>query len=245
MRGPRTGPSRGASRRSGSTRRRPSSCPRPWPTCRTRTRCRRPPRCWAASWGLRTSCPGWPRSMATSAGWTRRATGCRCRRSARSEEGREILLAVISDPENLAELDRWREITARLADPRRTSREEARRLAEEGKVFYYLTGGLHSTETGSPEMLMELAYRLAVSEKPEIQAIRENAIVLITPVSRAGRPRPRGRVVLPPPARQEAAVRGDRRDPVAAVLGPLRLPRQQPRRHAGHPGAHPRRPRAY
>jgi Zinc carboxypeptidase len=100
-----------------------------------------------------------------------------------SEEGREILLALISEPQNLADLERWQDVTARLADPRRTSREEARRLADEGKVFYWLTGGLHSGETGSPEMLMELAYRLAVSEKPEIQAIRRNAVVLITPVT--------------------------------------------------------------
>ncbi|HBL26901.1 MAG TPA: peptidase [Acidobacteria bacterium] len=100
-----------------------------------------------------------------------------------SEEGREILLVLISDAANLADLDRYREITARLADPRATSREDARRLSREGKVFYHLTGGLHSTETGSPEMLMELAYRLAVSERPEIQAIRENAIVLVTPVT--------------------------------------------------------------
>jgi hypothetical protein len=100
-----------------------------------------------------------------------------------SEEGREMLLVLVSDPQNLAELDRWKDVTARLADPRRTSREEARRLAEEGKVFYWLTGGLHSRETGSPEMLMELAYRLAVSEKPDIQAIRGNTVVLITPVT--------------------------------------------------------------
>jgi zinc carboxypeptidase len=99
-----------------------------------------------------------------------------------SEEGREILLAMISEPQNLAALDHYKEVTARLADPRATPREEARRLAAEGKVFYYLTGGLHSTETGSPEMLMELAYRLAVSERPEIRAIRDNAIVLVTPV---------------------------------------------------------------
>lgn len=100
-----------------------------------------------------------------------------------SEEGREMLLALISEPQNLADLERYKDVTARLSDPRRTSREEARKLAEEGKVFYWVTGGLHSGETGSPEMLMELAYRLAVSEKPEIQAIRRNAIVLITPVT--------------------------------------------------------------
>jgi hypothetical protein len=100
----------------------------------------------------------------------------------KSEEGRDILLAMISDAANLTDVARYREITAALADPRRTTREDARRLAGEGKVIYHLLGGLHSTETGSPEMLMELAYRLAVSEKPEIHEIRENAIVLITPV---------------------------------------------------------------
>ena len=101
----------------------------------------------------------------------------------RTEEGRDILLVAVSDAENIAQLDHWKEITARLADPRTTTREEARRLAGEGKVFYHLLGGLHSGETGSPEMLMELAYRLAVSERPEIQEIRKNAVVLITPVT--------------------------------------------------------------
>jgi Zinc carboxypeptidase len=99
-----------------------------------------------------------------------------------SEEGREILLVQVSNAENLKNLDRYKDLSAQLADPRRTTREAARALAAQGKVFYYLTGAIHSPETGSPEMLMELAYRLAVSEKPEIRAIRENAIVLITPV---------------------------------------------------------------
>jgi hypothetical protein len=101
----------------------------------------------------------------------------------RTEEGRDILLVAVSDAENVADLDHWKDVTARLADPRRTTREEARRLADEGKVVYHLLGGLHSGETGSPEMLMELAYRLAVSERPEIQEIRKNAVVLITPVA--------------------------------------------------------------
>ena len=52
----------------------------------------------------------------------------------------------------------------------------------EAKPFYWLSGSIHSPETGSPEMLMELAYRLAVEESPHIQAIRKNLIVLITPV---------------------------------------------------------------
>ena len=49
------------------------------------------------------------------------------------------------------------------------------------KLFIGLPGSIHSTETGSPEMLMELAYRIAVEESPFIQAIRKNVIVMITP----------------------------------------------------------------
>jgi len=106
----------------------------------------------------------------------------RVERIGTSEEGREMLVALISDEANLNQLDHYRDITARLEDPRITNRTTVESLAGEGKLFYWLTGGLHSSETGSPEMLMELAYRLAVSERSEIQNIRKNVIVMITPV---------------------------------------------------------------
>ena len=91
---------------------------------------------------------------------------------------------------------------------------------------------------------MELAYRLAVSERPEIRAIRENAVVLITPVVEPdGRDRQvewyyrhvRGKDL---PGRRS-------REIIAPLLGPLRLPRQQPRRHAAHPGPDAGRPRRF
>jgi hypothetical protein len=99
-----------------------------------------------------------------------------------SEEGREMILAAVSDESNLDKLDRLKAITARLADPRKTNPEEAKALVAEGKPIYWLTGAMHSPETGSPEMLMELAYRLAVEDSPHIRAIRANAVVLMTPV---------------------------------------------------------------
>jgi hypothetical protein len=99
----------------------------------------------------------------------------------KSEEGREQLLVAVSDEANLQKLDRYKEITARLADPRRTTDAEAKALIGEGKAFYWASGSIHSTETGSPEMLMEMAYRLAVEESAFIQDIRRNLIVLITP----------------------------------------------------------------
>src|SRR6266436_4883158 len=99
-----------------------------------------------------------------------------------SEEGREMLVAAVSDEANLSKLDRYKEITAHLADPRGLSDAEAQKLIAEGKPMYWADGSIHSPETGSPEMLMELAYRLAVEDTPFIQKIRRDAIVLITPI---------------------------------------------------------------
>ncbi len=99
-----------------------------------------------------------------------------------SEEGRERIFVVISDESTIQNLGRYKEINAKLADPRTLSEEEAQQLIQEAKPMYWATGAMHSGETGSPEMLMELAYRLAVDESPFIKAIRDNAIVMITPV---------------------------------------------------------------
>ena len=99
----------------------------------------------------------------------------------RTEEGKEQLLVVVSDEANLAKLDRYKEITARLADPRKLNDAEAQQLIGEGKAIYWASGSIHSPEQGSPEMLMELTYRLAVEDSAFIEAIRRNVIVIITP----------------------------------------------------------------
>ena len=91
------------------------------------------------------------------------------------------MLVAVSDEANIAKLARYKEITSKLADPRTINDEVAKQLIAEGKAIYWASGSIHSTETGSPEMLMELAYRLAVEDSPLIQAIRKNVIVLITP----------------------------------------------------------------
>ncbi|HEX9108795.1 MAG TPA: M14 family zinc carboxypeptidase, partial [Longimicrobiales bacterium] len=101
----------------------------------------------------------------------------------KSEEGRDILLVLVGNAEDLARVDEYRSGMAKLADPRLTTEDEARRIEGQIKPFYYLNAGLHSPEMGSPEMLMELAYRLAVSEEPTIKAIRDNEIVLMNPAS--------------------------------------------------------------
>jgi hypothetical protein len=101
----------------------------------------------------------------------------------KSEEGREILMVAIADEAGLRDLDRLKAATAALADPRRTSPEEAEKLLETARPIYYFNAVLHSDETGSTEATLELAYRLAVSERPMIRSIREKVVVLINPVS--------------------------------------------------------------
>ena len=59
---------------------------------------------------------------------------------------------------------------------------KARTLIDQSYPVYYITGTIHSAETGAPTALMELAYRLAVDDAPYIKYIRSHMIVLITPV---------------------------------------------------------------
>jgi hypothetical protein len=100
----------------------------------------------------------------------------------KSEEGREFLLVAVTDESNQAQLDKFKQITTKLSDPRKISDDDAAQLIKDGKPIYWASGSIHSPETGSPEMLMELAYRLAVEDSPFIQNIRKNVIFLITPV---------------------------------------------------------------
>ena len=69
-----------------------------------------------------------------------------------SDEGREMLLAVIADEATMGRLEEYRTMLGRLADPRGLSAAERERLVREAKPIYWLTGSIHSPETGSPEM---------------------------------------------------------------------------------------------
>ena len=89
----------------------------------------------------------------------------------------------IADEAGIRDLARLKAATASLADPRRTNPEEAERIIAGARPIYYFNCSLHADETGSAEMGMELAYRLAVSEQPMIQAIRKNVVVLINPIA--------------------------------------------------------------
>ena len=100
-----------------------------------------------------------------------------------SEEGRERIAVAVSSEENLVRSEENRARLAQLADPRRIGLDDTRAesLIAASVPVYYITATIHSTETGSPTSLMELAYRLAVDERLHSEDPR-NLITLITPI---------------------------------------------------------------
>ncbi len=100
----------------------------------------------------------------------------------KTEEGREMGVIAIGSEQSIKDLDKYKADLAALADPRKTTEEQAQKIIHTSKPIYWITSGIHSPETGGPQMLVELAYRLIVEESPFIQNIRNNAIVFITPV---------------------------------------------------------------
>src|SRR5204863_2714982 len=102
----------------------------------------------------------------------------------KTEEGREMIAVAVASEKLMASLDENRARLAKLADPRTIKMDdaEAEKLVAASTPIYYITGTIHSPETGAPTALMELAYRLAVDESAYIKHIRDNVITLITPV---------------------------------------------------------------
>jgi Zinc carboxypeptidase len=101
-----------------------------------------------------------------------------------TEEGREMIAVALSSEANLKKMEENRALLSKLADPRtlKLNDAEADQIAAQAIPIYYITGTIHSPETGAPTALMELAYRLAVDESPYINDIRDGMITLITPV---------------------------------------------------------------
>src|SRR5271154_1110756 len=101
-----------------------------------------------------------------------------------SEENREMIAVAVADPALLQGAKENGERLEELADPRTVGLDDnkAHALIDQSYPVDYITRTIHSSETGAPTALMELAYRLAVDDAPYIKYIRSHMIVLITPV---------------------------------------------------------------
>src|ERR1051326_8336262 len=100
----------------------------------------------------------------------------------RTTQGRPMIYALISAPDNLAKLDRYREIWQRLAHPQGLTDADAQRLAAEGKALVHIDGGLHATEVAGPQHTPLLAYDLlSRANEPATKAMLENVVVMLWP----------------------------------------------------------------
>ncbi|HXF42628.1 MAG TPA: M14 family metallopeptidase [Pyrinomonadaceae bacterium] len=98
--------------------------------------------------------------------------------------GRPMIAVFISSPQNIQNLEKYRQISSRLADPRTISSElEAKRLIESGKTIVNISCSIHSTEIVASQMSMALAYELASSTTAETQEILNNTILILLPSS--------------------------------------------------------------
>ncbi len=96
--------------------------------------------------------------------------------------GRTMIFAVISTEENIANLDRYKEISKRLALVRGVPDEEAKQLASEGKAIVWIDGGLHATEVAPAQHIIQLTYDLLMDDSPTGKKILDEVItVLVLP----------------------------------------------------------------
>jgi hypothetical protein len=98
-----------------------------------------------------------------------------------STEGRPFYYLTVSSPENLRNLEEYREIQARLSDPRGLRPEEAEALIARGKTIVMISCSIHATEVGAAQMAPELLYELETRDDEKVKEILDNVILLFVP----------------------------------------------------------------
>jgi hypothetical protein len=101
----------------------------------------------------------------------------------KSYEARTLYTVVISSPKNLARLDAIRAATAKLADPRKTTPDEAQKLAADTPVVLWYSYNVHGNEAASSEAAMQFAYELAASQDDRVRNWLDNAVMVIDPMA--------------------------------------------------------------
>lgn len=96
----------------------------------------------------------------------------------KTEEGRTHWMVLVSAPENLKSLSRYKDIAQKLARAEGVTDAQARSLAAEGKAVVWIDGGLHASETVGSHQLIETVWQLASATDPEVQRILKDVIVL-------------------------------------------------------------------
>lgn len=104
----------------------------------------------------------------------------------KTEEGRQQHLLIISSPQNLKEVEKYRSISQRLGRAENLTEAEAKKLSKEGKPVVWIDGGMHSNETVGSHQLIETFYQLANSNDEEILNFLDKVVILMWHVNPDG-----------------------------------------------------------
>ncbi len=96
----------------------------------------------------------------------------------KTEEGRDQPMLIVTSPENHRNLEKFRDISVRMARAEGLSDEEAGKLALEGKAVVWIDGGLHSNETVGTHQLIEMVWQMASRNDAETRRILDKVIIL-------------------------------------------------------------------
>lgn len=103
-----------------------------------------------------------------------------------TEEGRQQYLMIISSPDNLKNIEKYRSISQRLGRAEGLAEEQARALSVEGKPIVWIDGGMHSNEMVGSHQLIETFYQLVSRRDPEVQNYLDKVVVLMWHVNPDG-----------------------------------------------------------
>ena len=104
----------------------------------------------------------------------------------KTAEGRPMIMAIFTSPENQKNLARYKEISRRLAHAEGLTDDQARKLAAEGKAVIWIDGGLHATECVPAQHLFHLAHQMASRTDAETMRILNDVILLVVPANPDG-----------------------------------------------------------
>ncbi len=99
----------------------------------------------------------------------------------KSSEGRPYIALFISSPANLAKLDHYKQLNARLADPRGLSEADAKKIASEAKAVVIQSFALHSSEVAASQTAAEFVYDSLTRKDEESQRMLDNVISIVAP----------------------------------------------------------------
>ncbi|MEI7423678.1 MAG: M14 metallopeptidase family protein [Prolixibacteraceae bacterium] len=96
-----------------------------------------------------------------------------------TEEGRSQYMMIVSSPENIKNLSRYKEISQMMAHAENVPEAKARTLSIEGKAVVWIDGGLHATEVVGTHQLIETLWQLVSRNDQETKRILDEVIILM------------------------------------------------------------------